>query len=99
MRVTPQPAGERAAPRSKRREGKRAQQHGQALALFALTMLLLTLMVLMTIGIGMAATRRTDLNNAADAAAYSAAVETARTFNSAALLNRAIIAHYVTIAG
>jgi hypothetical protein len=39
------------------------------------------------------------LNNAADAAAYSQAVATARTYNTASLLNRAIIAHYVTIAG
>jgi hypothetical protein len=70
---------------------------GQALALFAMTFLLLTLMVLMTVGVGMTAARRMDLNNAADAAAYAAAVETARTFNAAALLNRAIIAQYVTI--
>lgn len=74
-------------------------KRGQALVLFALTLLLITLMVMMTVSFGMAAARKTDLNNAADATAYAAAVETARTFNSAAMLNRAIIAHYVTIAG
>ena len=72
---------------------------GQALALFALTMLLLTLMVLMTVSFGMQAARKTDLANAADATAYAAAVSTARTFNTGAILNRAIIAHYVTMAG
>lgn len=77
----------------------RSSLRGQALALFALTMLLLTLMVLMTISFGMQAARKTDLANAADATAYAAAVSTARTFNSAAILNRAIIAHYVTMAG
>lgn len=72
---------------------------GQTLALFSLTALLITLMVLMTISFGMQAARKADLNNAADATAYAAAVSTARTFNTAALLNRAIIAHYVTMAG
>ncbi len=74
-------------------------RRGQSLVLLALTLLLLTLMVLMTISIGVTAARRADLNDAADAAAYSSAVATARTFNTAAVLNRAIIAHYVTMAG
>ncbi len=78
---------------------RRDRARGQTLALFSLTALLITLMVLMTISFGMQAARKADLNNAADATAYAAAVSTARTFNTAALLNRAIIAHYVTMAG
>jgi len=72
---------------------------GQTLVLLALTMLLLTLMVLMTLSIGTAAARKADLANAADAAAYSTAVATARSFNTGALLNRTMVSHYVAMAG
>lgn len=72
---------------------------GQTLVLLALTLFLLTLMVLMTLSIGTAAARKADLANAADAAAYSTAVATARTFNTGALLNRTIVSHYVAMAG
>src|SRR4051812_8403264 len=72
---------------------------GQTLVLLALTMLLLTLMVMMTLSIGTAAARKADLDNAADAAAYTTAVATARTFNTASLLNRTMVSHYVAMAG
>ncbi|CAM3953135.1 pilus assembly protein [Corallococcus sp. ZKHCc1 1396] len=72
---------------------------GQALVLFSLTLLLLTLMVLMTLGFGMRAKERVEIQMAADAAAYSQAVSTARTFNAIAVMNRAQIAHMVAMAG
>ncbi|MBZ4330684.1 pilus assembly protein [Corallococcus sp. AS-1-12] len=72
---------------------------GQALVLFSLTLLLLTLMVLGTLGFGMRAKERVEIQMAADAAAYSQAVSTARTFNAIAVMNRAQIAHMVAMAG
>ncbi|MFP2910410.1 pilus assembly protein [Pyxidicoccus sp. 3LFB2] len=74
-------------------------RRGQALVLFALTLLLLTLMVLMTLGFGMRAKERVEIQMAADAAAYSQAVVTARTFNAIAVMNRAQVAHMVAMAG
>jgi hypothetical protein len=53
----------------------------------------------MTLSIGTAAARKADLSNAADAAAYSTAVATARSFNTGAILNRTIVSHYVAMAG
>lgn len=69
------------------------------MVLFALTLLLLTLMVLMTLGFGMRAKERVEIQMAADAAAYSQAVATARTFNAIAVMNRAQVAHMVAMAG
>lgn len=67
--------------------------------LFALTLLLLAVMVLMTLGFGMRAKERVEIQMAADAAAYSQAVATARTFNAIAVMNRAQVAHMVAMAG
>src|SRR5688572_2122260 len=78
---------------------KKTVRRGQNLILFALTMLLVTLIVLLTLSFGSAAKDKMELQNVADAAAYSDAVSVARTFNSFALLNRAQIAHMVAIAG
>ncbi|QSQ28397.1 pilus assembly protein [Pyxidicoccus parkwayensis] len=72
---------------------------GQALVLFALTLLLLALMVLMTLGFGMRAKERVEIQMAADAAAYSEAVVTARTLNAISVMNRAQVAHMVAMAG
>ncbi|NOK18357.1 pilus assembly protein TadG-related protein [Corallococcus carmarthensis] len=77
----------------------KAHARGQALVLFSLTFLLLTLMVLLTLGFGMRAKERVEIQMAADAAAYSQAVSTARTFNAIAVMNRAQIAHMVAMAG
>ncbi|NMO16243.1 pilus assembly protein [Pyxidicoccus fallax] len=74
-------------------------RRGQALVLFAMTLLLLTLMVLMTLGFGVRAKERVEIQMAADAAAYSQAVATARTFNGIAVMNRAQVAHMVAMAG
>ncbi|MBJ6760130.1 pilus assembly protein [Myxococcaceae bacterium JPH2] len=74
-------------------------RRGQALVLFALTLLLMALMVLMTLGFGMRAKERVEIQMAADAAAYSEAVSVARTFNAIAVMNRAQVAHMVAMAG
>jgi hypothetical protein len=71
---------------------------GQTLVLFALSLLLLTLLVLMTIGLGVRLHERTEQQVVADAAAYSQAVVTARTFNAVSSLNRAIIAQMSSLA-
>jgi len=78
---------------------KRWIHRGQTLVLFALTLLLLTLMVTITLSIGMKAKEKMELETAADAAAYSQAVATARTYNSIAVLNRAMVSNLVAMAG
>lgn len=69
------------------------------MVLLALTMLLVTLMVTMTIGLGLRIRQRHELQNLADAAAFSDAVATARVFNSAALANRVEVSYWVAMAG
>ncbi len=71
---------------------------GQTLVLLALTLLLLALMVLMTLAIGMKVKDRIEAQSAADAAAYSEAVVTARAFNAISLMNRAQVSHMVSLA-
>jgi hypothetical protein len=72
---------------------------GQTLVLFALSMLLIALMVLMTVSIGVKAKDKLDLQAAADSAAYSNAIASARTLNTASLLNRAAVSEWVAMAG
>lgn len=62
-----------------------------------LTMLLLVLMVCMTLGIASRAREKAELQTMADAAAYSNAIATARTYNAASLLNRVMVSHYAAI--
>ena len=61
---------------------------GQTLVLFALTLLLLALAALFTLGLGVRIKERMELQTLADTAAYDNAVATARTFNSLAVVNR-----------
>ncbi|MGV3625658.1 MAG: hypothetical protein ACO1OB_32910 [Archangium sp.] len=68
---------------------------GQNLVLLALTMLFLTLMVTMTIGLGLRVRQKQELQNIADAAAFSNAVMTARAYNNAALINRLEVSYWV----
>lgn len=63
--------------------------------LLALTMLFLALMVTMTLGLGLRIRQKHELQNLADAAAYSNAVMTARTFNNMALINRLQVSYWV----
>ncbi len=68
------------------------------MVLLALTMLLVALMVTMTIGLGLRIKQKHELQNLADAAAFSNGVAAARTFNNAALLNRLEVAYWAALA-
>jgi hypothetical protein len=72
---------------------------GQTLVLFALTLLLLALMVLVTLGINRRIQQRVELQTVADVSAYSDAVATARAFNAVSLMNRAIVSQMVSVTG
>ncbi|MBZ4419661.1 pilus assembly protein [Myxococcus sp. RHST-1-4] len=80
-----------------RRTGARSR--GQTMTLFVLSMLLVVLMVVLTLSFSMKVRERIEVQTVADAAAYTNAVATARTFNNIAVLNRAQIAHAVAQAG
>ncbi|WP_164018661.1 Tad domain-containing protein [Pyxidicoccus trucidator] len=67
--------------------------------LFALTMLLLVVMVCMTLAMGSKVKERMELQTLADASAYSSAVATARAFNAVAVMNRVQVAHAVSTLG
>lgn len=73
-------------------------RRGQALVLMSLTMLLVAMTVLMTLGISTRAKEKMEAQQVADAAAYSTAVVTSRTMNTIALLNRVHIASMVAVA-
>jgi len=68
---------------------------GQNLVLLALTMLFLALMVTITLGLGMRLRQKHELQNLADASAYSNAVMTARAFNNMAAINRLEVSYWV----
>ncbi|MHB8875656.1 MAG: hypothetical protein ACYC8T_18375 [Myxococcaceae bacterium] len=74
-------------------------ERGQTLVLFALTLMLLTLMVCMTLSFGTKAKEKVELQIVADQAAFSNAVVEARAFNSIAMLTRAQFAHMVALLG
>jgi hypothetical protein len=69
------------------------------MVLFVLSMLLVVLMVMITLSYSMKVRERIEVQTVSDAAAYTNAVATARTFNNIAVLNRAQIAHAVAQAG
>lgn len=71
------------------------RDRGQNLVLMALSMLLLTLMVLGTLGLSQRLRENHELQNVADAAAYSSAVQNARAFNNIAILNRVQVSLWV----
>lgn len=74
-------------------------RRGQTLVLFAFTLLLVSLMVVMTLSFSVKVRERIELQTAADATAFTNAVATARTFNNIAVLSRAQIAHGVAQLG
>lgn len=77
---------------------RRRRPRGQNLVLLALTMLFLVLMVTMTVGLGLRVRQKRELQQLADASAYSNAVMTARAFNNMALLNRLQVSYWVAMA-
>jgi Putative Flp pilus-assembly TadE/G-like len=68
---------------------------GQNLVLLALTMLFVTLMVTITLSLGVKLRQKHELQNLADAAAFSNAVAEARAFNNSALINRLQVSYWV----
>ncbi len=77
---------------------RRAKQtRGQSIVLMAFTAAFLAFTVLTTLAVGKAVRERIQIQNAADASAYSLAVQEARAFNFYAYSNRAIISHYVAM--
>jgi hypothetical protein len=80
------------------RGGSVRVQHGQALVMSIIVLLVLCLGLVMLFDTGQVVTKKVQLTNAADAAAYSVAIEQARALNTAAYLNRAEVANQVAIA-
>src|SRR3954470_21603281 len=74
-------------------------RRGQTLVLLALTTLLCALMVMMTLSIASHVRDRIELQMLADASAYSNAVATARSYNTAALLNRTMVSQWAAMCG
>ena len=70
---------------------------GQTLVLASISLLVLTLVVMATVNIGNAIYERTQLQNAADSAAYSLAAMQARGMNFIAYTNRAQLVHYASM--
>ncbi len=75
-----------------------ASRRGQTLLLFSLMMLILVLMVCLTLSTGMKVKEKMEVQTVADAAAFSNATATARTFNEIALMQRAEIGQMVAMA-
>lgn len=73
-------------------------QRGQALVLALACMLVLVVGLLALFNTGQAVSTKVQLVNAADAAAYSAAIEQARAYNLVAYMNRAEVANEVAVA-
>ena len=70
---------------------------GQTLVLFALTLFLGMVMIVMTLAIGDKAKAKVENQTLADVAAFSTASFTARSFNMFSVLNRAMVSHYVAL--
>lgn len=87
--------GRRAA---RRRRGIASAQAGQILLATVFLLLLTAAFLMFVVNTGQSVVEKTRLNNAADAAAYSAAVIEARALNYDAHLNRAMVANEIVIA-
>ncbi len=73
-------------------------QEGQILLMYMIFLLPMTFMVFSVYNIGMLTTEKMKVQNAADNAAYSAAVWEARYMNLSAYVNRTMIANYDALA-
>ncbi len=72
-------------------------ERGQSIVLMAFTAAIVAFTLFTTFSIGKAVKERIQLQQAADASAYSLAVMEARAFNFYAYTNRAIVSHYVAM--
>lgn len=79
-------------------DGTRSRMRGQALILALVTMSVLVLGVIVLFNTGQVLDKKVELVNAADATAYSVAVQQARAFNMIAYMNRASVANQVAVA-
>ena len=77
---------------------KRQDQQGQVLVIGLFVVLGLAMMAIGVANIGMAIAEKIQLQDAVDAAAYSAAVTEARYMNLSAYINRAMVANYNSMA-
>lgn len=82
---------------SKMRRTMYEDEAGQALVLGAFTVMILAMSILITAQLGHAINERIQVQNAADAGAYSVAAAVARSMNFMAWVNRANIVHYVSM--
>jgi competence protein ComGC len=78
--------------------GLASRQRGQTLVLAMVCMVVFVVGVLVLFNTGQAVNKKVQLNNTADAAAYSVAVQQARAYNLIAYLNRAQVANEVAVA-
>lgn len=72
-------------------------ESGQAIAIYSFAALLLAFMTFLTLSVGGRVREKIKVQATADAAAYGLAVAQARTFNTMAWGNRAIVAEYVSM--
>jgi hypothetical protein len=87
------------SPREKRRlRGRKTGEHGQVLLLYLIFLIPMAMVLFSVWNVGMAVGEKTKVQNAADNAAYSAAVWEARYMNLTAYTNRAMVANYDTVA-
>ena len=82
----------------RQRLSPRANQRGQMLVMFLIFLIPLTLAGLSVYNVGTMTTEKMKIQNAADNAAYSAAIWEARYLNLVAYTTRAMVANYDTIA-
>lgn len=73
-------------------------QEGQILLMYMIFLLPMTMIVFSVFNVGMLTSQKMELQNAADNAAYSAAVWEARYMNLSAYINRTMIANYDALA-
>lgn len=77
--------------------GTRRSQRGQALAFGTLWLVPLLVLLLAVYATGQYATAKAELQNTADASAYSVATVAARDYNFSAYMNRAMVANQVAV--
>lgn len=80
------------------RMGPSASSRGQALILALISLVALVVGLLVLFNTGQVVSKKVRLTNAADAAAYSSAVQQARAFNTIAYMNRAVVANQIVMA-
>ena len=68
----------------------RRDESGQVIAIYAVSLLLIAFMTILTLAVGVRVREKIKVETAADSAAYGLAVSQARMMNTMALANRAL---------